>query len=330
MFASKIEEGYTLDQVAITQPPFSFPLFIPTYTQKYRGAALPLRWVAVDVRNLLNPRRTREAILNPHFADETRSRDYLRVDGNCQLLAVLNGQDWMLESFWAMQRPATLQQLRASGFEVGTGATYSVMGLTTEGTAVPYAHHTAMLMRHHRVLDEMQRAGIAAIPNLYWLDGDRRELARWSDWLRSNSAISTVSRDFTSTSQWSVISPKVDELVLLLRNAGRQFHILIVGTGRANAPRILHKLVMAGHTATIVTSAPIMKALSGVKYDIDSSGVSSEGSSNRLTFPFPLLIEHNLAVFENILFHVIAGTSAAQQAVRNFTPRVGVSTGQVE
>lgn len=311
-FAACIEEGYALDQIAIAQAPPAFPLFIPTYTHKYKGVQLPLNWVAVDMRILFKSRRKGAADLQPYFAGEEQARKYLRVNQHCQMLAVLNGQDWMLESFWAMPRQDVLAHLAAIGFGTGTGATYSVTALTTEGTPVPYAHHTAMLLRHHRVLDEMQDAGLCAMPNLYWLDGDLRELNRWADWLRNAPAVSAVSRDFTATTHWSVISTKITELIYLLRRAGRSFHVLVVGSGRANAPRILRALVNAGHTASIITSAPILKALSGVKYELDAKGVSSEATCDPDLYPFPVLIEHNLAVFEELLIRTVEGTAAAQ------------------
>lgn len=314
VFAARIEEGYSLDQIAIAQAPRAFPLFIPTYTHKYKAGLLPLSWAAADMRILFKSRRKSGADVQPYFGDEEQARQYLRVNPSCQLLAVLNGPDWMLESFWAMPRQDALAHLAAIGFGTGTGATYSVTALTTAGTPVPYAHHTAMLLRHHRVLDEMQAAGMCATPNLYWLDGDLRELNRWADWLRNTPAVQVVSRDFTATTHWSVISKKVTELIYLLRRAGRRFHVLVVGSGRANAPRILRALANAGHTASIVTSAPILKALSGVKYELDANGTSSEAACEPDTYPFPLLIEHNLAVFEDILRHSVEGTPAAQAA----------------
>lgn len=316
MFAARVEEGYALDQIAIAQVQRAFPLFIPTYTHKYKGLELPLNWVAVDMRTLFKSRRKSAADLQPYFADEEQTRKYLRVNQQCQMLVVLNGPDWMLESFWAMPRQDALAHLAAIGFGTGTGATYSVTALTTAGTPVPYAHHTAMLLRHHRVLDEMQDAGLCATPNLYWLDGDLRELNRWADWLRNTPAVRVISRDFTATTHWSVISTKVTELIYLLSKAGRSFHVLVVGSGRANAPRILRALVTAGHTASVITSAPVLKALSGVRYHLDEQGISSEAACDPDLYPFPLLIEHNLTVFEDILHRTIEGT-AAGQAYRN-------------
>ena len=203
------------------------------------------------------------------------------------------------------------------GFRASTGATFSVTPLTTLGTLVPFAHHSAMLMRHHRVLAETQAAGLHSAPNLYWLDGDRRELHRWAQWLRTNPHILTISRDFTSTPAGDVIARKVQELLFLLQQAGRPFHVLIVGTGPVNAPLVLKVLAAAGHTATIVTSAPIMKAQSGGRYEFASSGELITVASDPDQCSFAELIEHNLALFEQRLFAAVAGTPATAAALPN-------------
>jgi hypothetical protein len=317
-FAEHIAAGYALEQVSISQhtiPPI--PLFIPTHTHDFKNGLLNLRWVGADVRSLFNSRRHEPAVLNPYFNTETGTRHHLKVGNDCQLLAVLNGQDWMLESFWGMARQQTLRQLSTSGFSAGTGATFSVTSLTTQNTLVPFAHHSAMLMRHHRTLVEMQTAGLCSIPNLYWLDGDQREIERWASWLQDNPLIHSVSRDFSSTNHWSVVSKKLKELLLLLNMARRSFHVLIVGTGQMNAPRIAKALAEAGHTVSIVTSAPIMKALSGVKYDLSASGKIIDCATKRSDYSFSDLIQSNMAVFEEALFKAIQGSSYASSALYN-------------
>jgi len=317
-FARHIAAGYSLEQTHIIhedQP--RFPLFIPLHTQDYQGSGLPLRWVGVDVRWLFNVRKQGPATLKAAFATRDTARSYLKVGAGCELLAVLNGEDWMLEKFWQMARQPALHQLAAVGFRASTGATFSVTPLTTLGTPVPFAHHSAMLMRHHRVLAETQAAGLYSAPNLYWLDGDQRELRRWAQWLRANPQILTVSRDFTSTPAGTVIARKVQELLFLLQQAGRPFHVLVVGTGPINAPPVLQALVAAGHTATIVTSAPIMKAQSGGRYEFTSTGELITVASDPDQCSFAELIEHNLALFEQRLFAAVAGTPAAAVALPN-------------
>jgi hypothetical protein len=94
-------------------------------------------------------------------------------------------------------------------------------------------------------------------------------------------------------------------------------HIIIVGTGPVNAPLVLQALTTAGHTATIVTSAPIMKAQSGGRYELASSGELLAIASDPDQCSFAELIEHNLALFEQRLFAAVASTLAAAVALPN-------------
>lgn len=321
-FASHIAAGYALTQTRIEQPAApAFPLFIPLHTQDCTGTALDLRWVAADVRWVFNTRRKQRsaATLKEAFSTAAKTRNYLKVGATCQLLLVLNGEDVLLEQFWQMPRQAALRQLTAVGFEVSTGATFSVTENAETNISMPFSNHTAMLMRHNRVLAETQAAGMLSAPNLYWLDGDIRQIDRWASWLRDNPTIQVVSRDFTSTSHPHIIERKLSELLHLLDLTQRSYHVLIIGTGPANAPRIIAALAAAGHTTSIVTSAPIMKAQSGAKYEINDAGELVDFPCDKRVLLKPALSRHNLTLFENYLFSTIADQPAAGWALRNVT-----------
>jgi hypothetical protein len=222
-FASRLNEGLLLDQVSVDQKlDKPFPLYIPTYTHELSSGGQPYQfgWVAADVRSILNTRNIKPCLKTP-----TSTQKRLRVGPDCNLIAVLNGEDKLLENFWATNRGEVLRQLRDSGFTIGTGATFSVNDLTVDGTPVPYSHNTAMLMRHHRVLHEIQSAGMEAVPNIYWVDGDQRELQFWTEWLMLNPGINTISRDFSSTKEAITIMSKLRELITTLNRVGRPFHV---------------------------------------------------------------------------------------------------------
>lgn len=321
-FASHIAAGYALSQTRIEQPAApAFPLFIPLHTQDCKGTALNLRWAAADVRWVFNTRRKQRspATLKKAFATATTTRHYLRVGPACQLLLVLNGEDVLLEQFWQSTRQADLRHLATVGFGVSTGATFSVTEYAERNIVVPFSNHTAMLMRHHRVLAETQAAGMLSAPNLYWLDGDRRQIQRWANWLRDNPRIQVISRDFTSTPHAHIIERKLDELLYLLQLTQRTYHVLVVGSGPVNAPRIIAALAAAGHTVSIVTSAPVMKAQSGAKYELDAAGKLVDFSCDKRVMLTSALIQHNLSLFENYLFSTIANRPAAAWALRNVT-----------
>ncbi len=299
-FAAEIESGQTLDQVQIRQVQQDIPVFIPTYTHhKHCREETFSEFAAVDIRILLNCSKIKGATVNHKFTSPDVLRKYLNVAPDCQLIAVLNGQDWMLESFWAASRVQILARLKDLGFSICTGPTFSLTEFTTKGTRVPYSHHTAMLMRHHQVISEIDFSGLSAVPNLYWLDGDNREILRWSKWLQDNPDVHMISKDFTSTRAWSSIEPRLKEFLFLLEKTGRIFHIMIIGSGPQNALKIMRQLKECGHTVAIVTSAPIMKAIHGHKYFIDGDGKFGFGPETDSSFP--MLVKSNLAIFYNEL-----------------------------
>lgn len=300
-FNTEIANGYSLDQVELIQPLFKPPAHVALFTEKYKEGKLNLSWVAVDVRSLFNCRKKKGAELKPVFNDVKSVKKYLNVPENCRLIAVLNGEDKLLESVWAMKRREMLKKLKEIGFEICTGPTFSIAQFTSAGTTTPFSHHTAMYMRHHRVLSEIQSAGLCGVPNLYWLDGDKRQLTDWSDWLIKNRDIYMISKDFTSTRRWSLVHPKLQELLKLLEVTGRTFHILIVGSGQTNARKITEILSSEGHTVSIITSAPIMKALHGQKYFINSDGKLSDSSVPKSEETTSMLMISNLDTFNAAL-----------------------------
>jgi hypothetical protein len=314
-FATRLDEGLLLDQITVYQNlNRAFPLFIPmnTFELSSEGSPYPFRWVAADVPRLFNTKSVR-----PKFETELSARDHLRVGPDCNLLAVLNGEDSFLENFWAMNRSLALKKLHESGFSIGTGATFSVNDLTKDGTPMPYSHNTTMLMRHHRSVYEIQMAGMEAIPNLYWIDGDQRELNHWAEWLMLNIGIHNVSRDFSSTRDTPTVMNKLNELISLLNKVGRSFHVLVIGTGCNTAPLVLRALAESGHSGSIVTAAPIHAARYNVIYHLDSNGHVVDERRTDKSMPFSVLRLHNMEVFEQALFKAVAGTSMENRALPN-------------
>ncbi|OIN55775.1 hypothetical protein BLX24_28200 [Arsenicibacter rosenii] len=290
------------------------PLFIPTKTEflKDSDTLSALRWAAADMGTLFNMKGTIS-----HFATRQSSQKYLRVGPECNLIAVLNGKDNRLERFWEMKRGTILKQLHDSGFSIGTGATFSVTDVTEKGTPMPYFHNATMLMRHHRVVQEIQVAGMEAVPNIYWIDKDQKEIQRWAEWLMKNPGIRIVSRDFTSTRNKHTVMSKLYELVSLLNTVGRSFHVMIVGTGIKIAPLVLRELAKAGHFGSIVTSAPIQLAYRNARYRLgDNNQIFTEKCTDR-SVPFSDLMRHNMEIFEQALFDAVAGTPAEHKALSN-------------
>lgn len=300
-FDEEIADGYTLDQVAIKQLPTDLPIFIPSLTEKSSSEKLFTEYVAVDLRMMFNFSEKRKAKLKHHFKTSQLLRKRLNVSKDCGLIAVLNGHDSMLEYLWASDRVSILKQLYEIGFTICTGPTFSVTALTTTGAPVPFSHHTAMFMRHHKMMSEIANTGLSNVPNLYWIDDDSRMMRMWADWLNANPDIYLISKDFTSTHHWSTIEQKLSELIDIISISKRRFHILIVGTGAANAKKVVNKITLAGHGVSIITSAPILKALHGSQYVVDDLGNLTNVKCSKTEWPFSSLIPYNIKLFEDDL-----------------------------
>lgn len=306
-------DGLPLPKLRLTRSTNEvFPVFIPTRTSDFPAGygTLPLRWAAVDAKQLLRERVLSAASLEPSFDNPTNARHFLRVPGECRLLSVMNAQDRILESFWAMDdRIGQFQKLGACGFEVSTGATFSVMHLTTDGTPVPRFHNHVMQQRHHRVASEIQQAGLLSVPNLYWQD--EREWRAWAEWLARNSTVSTVSRDLTRTRRGLPFREKMDGLLSLLDRANRPFHVFLVGTGPANAAAALYRLATHGHSGTVITSDPILKGVKGRVYDKHFKSILD------LSVERHEAVLHNIELFENHLLNSIDDFNLVRKPSRN-------------
>ena len=89
----------------------------------------------------------------------------------------VNGKDDILEAFWGMPRNEFFANLRNSSFCAVTAPTFSVVA---DCKNTPASHNVCMLLRHNRVLDEIHKAGLVAIPNLYWRTvSDQKRLTEW-------------------------------------------------------------------------------------------------------------------------------------------------------
>lgn len=288
-----------------------FPLLIPLRTADFPkgGGVLPLRWAAADATQV-KERLLTGPVANPRFINSEDVRSFLRVAGECRLMAVMNAQDKVLERFWQLpDRIGRFQQLASYGFELSTGATFSVTEFTEENTPMPRFHNLVMQRRHNRVLSEIQRAGLTSVPNLYWLDN--REERWWVEWLQQNLLVHYVSRDFTRTRHKAAVQERIDALLNLLNKVGRSFHVFLVGLGPAIAASALQCLARSGHTGTILTSDPIMQGIHGKLYDQEL-----KPQSNKSKLKHELVLA-NIQLFEIRLLETVASTTTSWKTSRN-------------
>ena len=305
-------DGLDLRDLSVSQRiKGEFPLLIPLRTSNFpvEGGVLPLRWAAVDATQL-KERILTKASPNPKFATPEEIRTFLRVSNDCRLMAVMNAQDKILERVWEMDdRIGQFQLLASYGFELSTGTTFSVTELTVESTPVPRFHNLVMQRRHHRMVGEIQKAGLMAVPNLYWLDDREEDLWVW--WLLQNPAVRFLTRDFTRTRQGVSFHKKMNALLGLLNKAGRTFHVFLVGPGPAVAAAALRRLAEYGHSGTIITSDPIMQGMYGKLYNGQFKATSFR------TKPKHELVLDNIEIFETHLLEAVANTEVARVGGRN-------------
>ena len=177
------------------------------------------------------------------------------------------------------------------------------MERTVENTFVPRFHNLVMQRHHQRTLNEIQQAGLNAVPNLYWLDD--REEDRWVDWLLRNPTVRYVSRDLTRTRKGGAFEAVLEALLSLLGRTNRAYPVFLVSPRPAVAAYALRRLAAEGHTGTILAFDPIMQ---GVLKALPFGGR-----------PRYELVLENIEAFETQLLDAVANTVAAQTRRRNLT-----------
>lgn len=221
------------------------PPFIPTQTfQLSERYVLPDPWVGVGLRSIFKPRKDLRA--------------FMRASSTATLLGVLNGTDPELERLWGLgaeKRREMFDRLASQGMTHVTGPTFSV-----------YAESLAMerlsqLHRHHRVADEAQRAGLAVAPNMYLHNTHGRRL--WLAWLQEHTEVQVVSREVSFLKHKKARSEAITSVLELLSEAGRPFHVLLIGVGQQSLKETCSLFSGTGHTFSVLTKNPVIAGLKG-------------------------------------------------------------------
>lgn len=247
----------------------TLPPFVPLRTHelpeeaRYAGS-----WVGADMKTIFTARKGGSI----RFRRWTRASrpeiaQVLRVEPGTRVLAVLNGSDDRLEGLWARDRGSVGARLVAMGAVAATGPTFSVY------ESDPSAHRVLMLLRHHRVLTDLQEIGLPVIPNLYWHSAEDRD--RWTEVLAREPGAQMVSRDFSRTKQWQAFDRELAGVVEIISAVGRPLHLVAAGVGLMKAGRLLEALRAIGCTGTVVSAGPIMMAIKkGERLVIQDEGVA--------------------------------------------------------
>jgi len=235
------------------------PLLIPTRTQELSaGGALSLSWAAIDAKLLFSRHKNIPVDTRSHINSEEKMRSFFKVDPNTKVIAVINGRDEILEGFWGANRSEIYSKFEKAGFYAVTGPTFSV---TDESEGRLASQNVCMMLRHNRVIQELQHTELVAIPNIYWRN--ERDLRKWSDWISAQDNLKYISRDFSRTKQTKTFRPHFDGLLEILRRAGRPVHILLVGVGVKKAEYVMRMLNEFACTCSFIIGDPIMTAIAG-------------------------------------------------------------------
>lgn len=320
-FITHINDGLPLSQLRLSQPShLELPILIPLRTNELAHMPrLAYRWIGIDVKTLLSLHRNRAATLKKYFLPGKDTRKYLKTGDKTDILVILNGQDAALEGFWAMQRSKAFAELWGVGICGVTGPTFSIAS-----KGLPESHNVCMLLRHHRVMDEANRSGLLAIPNIYW----RRKSDRldWINWLK-DSEVHIISRDFSRSKHKVNFMAELEGLLEIIEASKRKFHVLLIGVGAANATRAIPQLIKLGQSCSIVASFPIIVGIKGgqeIRFDeIDQHLIFEE----RPAISRVELARRNLRAFDDYLVNLV-DSQKCEPAIRTFD-NVEVETGSV-
>lgn len=270
-FRVRLREGLSVDQIGIDQPHQleTPPLLIPLRTRNLtvEDGAL-LSWGAVNLEGLLSLSKDnlRVRLRQRTSAGPEGLRKALKLSPESHVLAVLNGKDEALEALWPHStRSDLITALRDAEVTGVTGPTFSVYG------EEPSSHRVYMMMRHHKMVQEIHDAGLLSVPNLYWREGDPRDIALWGEYLRATPEVRWVSRDFSRDKNLSTFEPHLDGLLQIVRRAARPLHIFVL-TGPTLGAYAVRRLGEAGCTCSIVTARPVLAGIKGRSLVPNSGG----------------------------------------------------------
>ena len=314
-FRIRLREGISLDQLSLSQPapPETPPLLIPLRTRNLTEAdGARLTYAATNLEGLLSlsSNGSRVRLRKRLTGTSSALRRSLKVSDSARILAVLNGKDEVLEGMWPFSARSRLVSALSAMSVLGvTGPTYSVYELD------PASHRTYMAMRHHKMVQEIDSAGLLPIPNLYWREGDERDIALWGDFLNANPQIRWITRDFSRDKHAATFDVHLDGLVRVLRRAGREFHVFAL-TGPVFGNKAVRRLAEVGCTCSIVTARPVLAGLKG-RALIERGGRVEERILSGTLSGSSLAVE-NLSRVENLLLKTAfrAGVSAQPTLLR--------------
>jgi hypothetical protein len=153
-FSGHVASTISLEELQIKQDfceKDSFPWLIPTQTRQLPVNA-QLEWAGVCLRDLVTDRKKPPIKIKKYLTVPSNSCEFLRIKANGNLIAVMNALDKPLEHFWASNRGEFYNALKANGFSIATGPTFSVYRRLSPKSYIPDSHSVLMLRRQNKIL----------------------------------------------------------------------------------------------------------------------------------------------------------------------------------
>jgi hypothetical protein len=236
-----------------------FPVLIPLQTRQLPANA-KLDWAGVALEDILTIRKKPPISLKKYLLSPLTSRDFLRINENGNLIAVMNGNDEILEYFWASNREEIYEALKANGFLAATGPTFSVYGDD------PDSHSVLMLRRQFTVLQELYDRNINPIPNIYFRKGNERDRDEWVEFLCNNPSVYVIYRDFSSTPKNGIEYENLMKYFIeIITRSDRRLHILLGGIGHAKINQVIELFSDTDCTYSFLALDPVCQARIGGK-----------------------------------------------------------------
>jgi hypothetical protein len=301
-FSNNVASTMSLEELQINQNFFEknfFPWFIPTQTRQLPVNA-QLDWAGVCLADLVTDRKTPPIKIKKYLTTPLKSREFLRMKINGNLIAVMNALDKPLEHFWASNRGEFYNALKTNGFSMATGPTFSVYSRLSSKSYIPDSHSVLMLRRQNKILQELYDNDIIPIPNIYWRNN--RDQDAWVSWLSKNNSIHVISRDFSSTKRGSEYEIAINQLIDIIKKVDRKFHVFLNGIGLAKAAEALKLFARIGCTCSFLTSHPVMLGRNGMA--LLPQGIEKPMIIKRPDLPFADLALQNIDVTRNHLLEV--------------------------
>lgn len=195
------------------------PEFIPQIRFRADTGVAPHPVIGIRIDQVLLQRGV-------HTAADVRAHAGLHTHQPLMMLGF--AEDEVLEQLWA--DPETVRQVARAGFDLVVAPSFSLWH------GRPRSWHLHSLKRSFIVYEELQKAGIAAIPRVGFVV--EKDAERLADWCNANPCVDIVALDLMTLRQDDEWLEHADLMVAFDDATGRRLRFLVNGT--ATLPRLVY------------------------------------------------------------------------------------------